>query len=95
MREHDAGAAEADARRPRRDGRQKNLRRCADDRIVVVMFRDPETIVSEFFRVLREGQRLLDRGMMGPAGDGDGLVEDGKAQGQLLRNGCGRMANTA
>ena len=47
VRQHDAGAADADARRGGRDRADQHLRRGADDRAVAVVLRHPEALIAE------------------------------------------------
>jgi hypothetical protein len=81
MRQHHAGAADANARGPRGDGRHQHLGRTAHDGGVAVVLADPETVVAQSFAILRQGQRFSN-GCIGTAPrQGHGLVKYGKFQG--------------
>jgi hypothetical protein len=81
VRQHDAGAADADAFGERGYGGNQYLRRRADNSLVAVMLRDPKAVIAECLTVLRERDRVTDRVDVRAIYDGDRLVEDGKAQG--------------
>ena len=65
VRQHDAGAADADRAGDCRERAEQDLRRGARDRIVVVMLRDPIAIVAELLAGAR--QRKRSRGSKRPA----------------------------
>ena len=60
VRQHDAGAADADRRRARRDRRHQDLGRAADDRRQAVVLADPEARIAEPLAML--GERRACRG---------------------------------
>ena len=61
VRQHDAGAADADALGDGGDGRHQDLGRGADDGVVAVMLGDPEAVVAQRLAVLGERDRVADR----------------------------------
>ena len=75
VREHHAGAAYADARRGRRQRRQQDLRRGADDAVAPVVLRNPEPPVAQRVAVPGEGERLADRFVLAAAVRRGRLVE--------------------
>ena len=75
VRQHDAGAADADALGRGGDRGDQDLRRGADDGVVVVMLGHPEAVVAQRLAVLGERDRVADRLAVRTAGDGDRLVE--------------------
>ncbi len=76
VRQHHAGAADADARGARRYSRHQDLGRRADDRRQAVVLADPEARVAEALAVLREIEGVADRRAFTAAGDRDRLIED-------------------
>ena len=81
VRQHDARAADPDALGRGGDGRHHDLGRGADDGRMVVMLRHPEALVAQRLAMLGERHGVADRLVLRPAGDGDRLVQDGKAEG--------------
>src|SRR5204863_10022068 len=81
VRQHHAGAADADARRARRDRGHQHLGRAADDGRQAVVFADPEAAVAEALAMLGQVERVADRSVFGAAGDGNGLIEYRESQG--------------
>ena len=75
VRQHHAGAADADAFGARRDRGHQDLGRAADDRRQAVVLAEPEARVAEALAVLREVERVADRGVLAAAGERDRLVE--------------------
>ena len=78
VRQHDAGAADADALGGGGNRRHHDLRRGADDGRMVVVLRHPEALVAQRLAVLGERHGVADRLVVRSAGDGNRLVEDGK-----------------
>jgi hypothetical protein len=78
VRQHDPGAADTDTLRGGRDRRDDDFRRRADDGRMIVMLRHPEAVVAQRFAILRQRHGIADRLVLRAAGDGNGLVEDGK-----------------
>ncbi len=60
VRQHDAGAADADAFGRGGDGRHHDLRRCADDGRMVVVLGDPEAFVAQRLAMLGQGDGVAD-----------------------------------
>ncbi len=73
-----AGAANADALGRCGDRCHDDLGRGADNGRVVVVFGHPEALVAQCFAVARERHGIADRLIVGAAGNGDRLVENGK-----------------
>ena len=88
VRQHDAGAADADRRRARGDRRHEDLGRAADDRRQAVVLAQPEARVAEPLAVLGERQRVADRRVFAAAGERHRLVEHREPQ-RLHRQPCG------
>ena len=78
VRQHDAGAADADARGGRRDRRHHDLGRGADDGGEAVVLADPEAVIAERLAVRRQRDRVADGGVLAAAGGRDRLVEHGE-----------------
>jgi hypothetical protein len=78
VRQHDAGAADADAPGARRDRGHQDLGRAAHDGGQAVVFAEPEAVVAERFAVFGQAERVANRLVFTAAGDGDGLIEHGK-----------------
>ena len=79
VRQHDAGAADPDRRRARRDRRHQDLGCGADDGRQAVVLAQPEARVAEPLAVLGERERVADRGILAAAGERDRLVENREA----------------
>jgi hypothetical protein len=84
VRQHHAGAADADALGDGGDGGDEDFRRRADNGLVAVMLGQPEAVVAQRLAVLRQRDGVADGGAVRAADYGDGLVEDGEAQRRLL-----------
>ena len=84
VRQHDAGAADADALGGGGDGRDHDLGRGADDGRMVVMLGHPEALVAQRLAMLGERHGVADRLVLRAAGDGDRLVENGKTHTQQM-----------
>ena len=78
MRQHHAGAADADAAGGRGDGGDQDLGRGASLAGGGMVLGEPVALVAEGLAVLGEGDALADRVIRAAAGDDGGLVEDGK-----------------
>jgi hypothetical protein len=76
VRQHHAGAADADALGARGDRRHQDLGRAADDRRQAVVLAQPEARVAEAIAMLGERHRVADRRVLAAAGERDRLVED-------------------
>ena len=89
MRQHHAGAADADARRGGGNRRHQHLRRGADDIAGVVMLGKPIAVVTERVAMFRERQRFAYRDVLCFAFGGGGLIEYGQLHGAPAFVGCG------
>jgi hypothetical protein len=76
VRQHDPGAADADAIGRSRDCRHHDLGGGAHDRGMVVMLGDPEALVTQRLAMLRERYGVADGLPVRAAGDGDRLIEN-------------------
>ena len=94
VRQHHAGAADADARGARRDRGHQHLGGAADDGRQPVVLADPEARVAQALAMLRQVERVADRGAFGAAGDGNGLVEHGESHGLGLARGSAMQVMT-
>ena len=84
VRQHDAGAADADAIGGGGDGRDHDLGRRADDGRMVVMLGNPEAFVAQRLAMLGKRHGVADRLVLGAVGDGDRLIENGKTHTQQM-----------
>jgi len=80
VRQHHAGAADADTFGDGRYGGDQDLGRSADDSRVVVVLGDPESVVAEGLAGLCQRDGIANRDFMRTAGNGNGLVENGEMQ---------------
>ena len=76
VRQHHAGAADADRRRARGDRRHQDLGRAADDRRQAMVLAQPEARIAEPLAMLGERDGVADRRVLAAAGERDRLVED-------------------
>ncbi len=60
---------------------------------MIVMLRHPEAVVAQSFAVLGQSHGVADGLALGPAGDGDRLVENGKTHDALNVGTGGRDAH--
>ena len=78
VRQHDPGAADADACGCLGDRRHDDFRRRADYGRVVVVFRNPEPLVAEFLAVFGQRHGVADGLRLRHTGGGGRLIENGK-----------------
>ena len=76
VRQHDAGAADADPLGGGGDRGHHDLRCGADDGRMVMVLRHPEALVTQRLAVFGERHRVADGLVVWAAGDGDRLIED-------------------
>ena len=76
VRQHHAGAADANAGRGRGDRRHQHFRCGADDAAAVVMFGHPVAVVAERVAQARQRERFANGLAFGAALGGGGLIED-------------------
>jgi hypothetical protein len=87
VREHHAGAADADARGAGRDGRHQQFRGRADDAREAVVLAEPEAVVAERLAERGEVEGVANRLGLGPAGDRGRLVEHREGEGHRRDSG--------
>ena len=95
VRQHHAGAADADPLGARGDRRHQDLGRAADDRRQAVVLAQPEARVAEAIAMLGERHRVTDRRVLAAAGERDRLVEHRKTQRHETRRPPGRPKGAA
>ncbi len=78
VRQHDAGAADADAIGRGGDGRDHDLGRGTHDGRMVMVLGNPEALVAQRLAMLGERHGVADRLVLRAVGDGDRLIENGK-----------------
>jgi hypothetical protein len=80
VRQHHAGAADADAPSARGDRGHQDLGRTADDGGQAVVLAEPEAFIAERLAMLGKHQRVADRRVFIAPGKRRRLIEHGQAQ---------------
>ena len=80
MRQHDPGAADADALGLHRQRRDQDFRRGAEDARMVVVFGHPETVIAQRLAMRGERDGIAYCLTVRPTGGGDRLVQNRQAK---------------